>query len=482
MKPRLVDIDIHSYSKKGNGLGIHNHPDGHVWTVEVPFTMVGDHVHANIIRKRSGRHTAELLEVVSSAPERILPRCSHFGTCGGCRWQHLPYSLQLQKKQALVEGYLSPYLNGETVLYPIMPCESPWQYRNKMEFSFSSNRAQDKFLGLIIDSSGGKVLNLQECHLVQQWFIDALHAVKKWWESSTLQAYHCGKNSGSLRTLTLREGVRTGDRLAMLTVSGNADYALTQGHLNSFVESLRGAIDPTMPSGGQLSVFIRIQQIAKGRPTQFYEMHLYGPDSFRETLLVNPCHAAQNAELQFQISPTAFFQPNTLQAEKLYSRVVEMANLTPDAVVYDLYCGTATLGLCFARYAKAVVSIELVPEAVLDARANAKLNGAENITVLQGSVGTVLQQMRQEQRLPAPELVVVDPPRAGLDSSAIEEIVALQPLKIVYVSCNPATQAENVGALIQAGYRLMAIQPVDQFPQTVHIENIALLERVDSVR
>jgi 23S rRNA (uracil1939-C5)-methyltransferase len=314
---------------------------------------------------------------------------------------------------------------------------------------------------LILDSSRGKVFNLTECHLVNSWFAEGVQAVRKWWKENELEAYHPYRNTGSLRTLTMREGQRTGDRMVFLTVSGNPEYALRKHHIESFVAYLRDAIEPL---DSELSIFLRIQQTAKGMTTNFYEMHLHGPDHIRETLHVS------GKPLTFKISPVAFFQPNTRQAEQLYSTALHLSGIPDNGIVFDLYCGTGTLGICAAQKAKQVIGIELSPEACLDAVANAKANGIDNIDIRCGSVSEVLQTIKLH-----PDLVMVDPPRAGLDSKAIRLLIDLKPKMILYVSCNPVTQAENVAAFLEAGYQLKVIQPVDQFPHTTHVENIVIL-------
>jgi 23S rRNA (uracil1939-C5)-methyltransferase len=252
--------------------------------------------------------------------------------------------------------------------------------------------------------------------------------------------------------LILREGKRTQDRMVMLTVSGNPEYALKRTQINSLVDAVKG---------DNVSVFLRIQQTQKGSPTQFYEMHLHGPDHIREEL---------NA-LSFKISPTSFFQPNTCAAEKLYARALELCTLHPDQLVFDLYCGTATLGMICARQVKKVIGIELNPHAVFDAKSNMEHNQIKNMEIHCGDVGKLLKERQWER----PDLVILDPPRAGLDAVAIAHVIALNPKQILYVSCNPATQAENIKKFIESGYLLKEIQPVDQFPHTMHIENIALL-------
>jgi 23S rRNA (uracil1939-C5)-methyltransferase len=389
-------------------------------------------------------------------------RCKHASECGGCKTQHVAYEAQLSEKQARVEALFESFLKeGKTQIHPIIPCLSPWAYRNKMEFSFSQNRAGVHFLGLMLAGGRGKVLSLEECHLTAPWFAELLGVVRAWWEESGLRAYHHRSNEGSLRTLIVREGQRTGDKMVMLTVSGNPDFALTKPQIEGFTQVVKGMIP-------EASIFLRIQQIAKGSPTQFFEIHLSGPDHIQERLHID------DAVLTFKISPSSFFQPNTLQAEKLYSRALQMAGMQPQAHVLDLYCGTGTLGMAFALRAGRVTGVELNPYAVFDAQANAQLNQMGNIEILRGDVGALLPQLVSEA---PPDLVVLDPPRSGLDPAALKHLIALAPEKILYISCNPNTQAENIRVLAEAGYQLLELQPVDQFPHTVHIENIALLRR-----
>jgi 23S rRNA (uracil-5-)-methyltransferase RumA len=381
------------------------------------------------------------------------PLCIHVPDCGGCSFQQIPYSDQLIQKQAEIEKIFAPF---DVPVSPIIPCKDPCRYRNKMEFSFSQNKAGDRYLGLILRKSRGKVFNLQECLISPSWMSEALQRVRSWWESTPLSAFNFRSGQGTLRTLTLREGRRTGDRLAMLTVSGDPRFALTRAQLNGFVKALD---DP------QMSIFLRVQQAIPSRPTQFYEMLLSGPDHITEKLHL------QGKTLTFKISPTSFFQPNTEQAEVLYNQAIEIANMSPHSTVYDLYCGTATLGMAFALKAEKVIAIELNPHAVFDAKTNAEVNEISNIDIQCGDVGKLLS----EASILQPDLAIVDPPRPGLDSLAIAALKRLQPQHILYVSCNPLTQAQNITELSE--YQIIYVQPVDQFPHTPHIENIVLLLR-----
>lgn len=469
-----AEVNITGFSKKGHGLGTTTGENERV--VEVPFTLPGDKVQACLHRKKSGIFSSKLEEILTPSPLRIEPRCVHFATCGGCRWQHMSYSDQLAIKQEKIQTLFTPFLPADVTIRPIVACDPPWEYRNKMEYTFSGDATGNKYLGLIIDSSRGKVLNLTECHLVNSWFTEALKTVRTWWNDSDLLPYHPHANKGSLRTLIVREGQRTWDRLVMLTVSGVPEYALQKHHLESFVKCLRNAIEPSNPES-KLSIFLRIQQAVKGVETNFYEMLLYGPDHIREVLSIQT-EPTSSTSLTFDVSPSAFFQPNTRQSEKLYSLALQMLEIPSNSVVYDLYCGTGTLGICAAKNAKEVLGIEISPESSLDARSNAAKNHLKNVKIMTGPVRDVIAAMRKEGTLPLPDVVMVDPPRSGLDPDTLKHLADLKPPKLLYISCNPTTQAENMEVLLQMGYTIKAVQPVDQFPHTVHIENIVILERV----
>lgn len=476
-KPRLADVSIQSFSSKGHGVGNFIRADSSSAEAEVSFTIPGDVVRSALHTKKRGKWQGRIEEILKPSDDRIIPRCIHFASCGGCRWQQMSYAHQLQYKELFVKKCFNIIPGLNVNFNSIIGSENEWAYRNKMEFSFSSDINKNKFLGLIMDSSKGKVINLTECHLVNPWFVDALKEVRHWWEESNLDAYHMGRNTGSLRTLTLREGMRTGDRMAMLTVSGNPDFAIHKSKLDSFVSSVRRACGSSFPTEEKLSIFLRIQQIAKGMPTNFYEMHLFGPDHIKEKLEIQMDSTRPASIFKFMISPTAFFQPNTRQAERFYSLALQMAGINRESVVYDLYCGTGTLGICASKLAKEVIGIEISPEAALDARQNAALNHSNNVNIISGEVRHVLDQIQSEKKLPMPDVVLVDPPRAGLDPDAIRQLIRLNAPQILYISCNPQTQALNVAELMQHGYVVKTIQPIDQFPQTIHIENIVLLKR-----
>ncbi|MBX7066270.1 MAG: 23S rRNA (uracil(1939)-C(5))-methyltransferase RlmD [Parachlamydiales bacterium] len=443
-----MEAQVQGFSLKGYGVAD---------DVEIAHVIPGDKILFELTRKKRLPKKGRLLEILTPSQDRVEPRCAHAQTCGGCSWQQMAYPAQLKEKELRVKKAFKRDPD------PIIPSPAPFGYRNKMEFTFSENRGGQKYLGLMIAQAEPYVFNLTECHLTHPWFADVVSTVRAWWEASGLKAYFPPADAGSLRYLTLREGMRTGQKMAILNVSGNPEFALNREQLDSFTKAVQ-AHDANM------SVFLRIHQTKKGKPTQFFEMHLAGPDHIMEELRLN------TKTLSFKISPISFFQPNTLSAEILYNTAISL--LPESRVVYDLYCGTGSLGMAASTQAKQVIGIELSPEAVIDAEENLKRNGIANMQVFQGDVGKVITRLMGEPTFVRPDAVIVDPPRAGLDPLALHHLKTLRPKTIVYISCNPLTQADNVAELIQAGYVLKKLQPIDQFPHTYHIENIALLSLV----
>jgi 23S rRNA (uracil1939-C5)-methyltransferase len=464
---REAELTLSALTASGNGCGqLESGQD-----VEVPYTLPGDRAHITYAsRKKKGRYQGRLIDIDTPAKERVTPRCVHAGQCGGCRLQHLDYNAQLAWKEARVRSLFQD-LAEPGLFHPILACDPPWNYRNKMEFSFSNDREGRLYLGLF--KGQGRVVDLEECHLVDPWYSAVLKEAREWVQAWELEAYYPPKDAGQLRTLTVREGKASGDRMILLTVSGNPNYALRKEAIADFSQRMQ-AFHPEGEAG--LSLFLRVQQIAKGSPTRFYEMHLGGKESIREELRVKDPTGKEQC-LRFDISPTAFFQPNSQQAARLYSAALAHVSLEHCQRAYDLYCGTGTLGICLAAHVDEVLSVELCAEAALDARQNASLNGLENVHVVTGDVGQVLTQRMASPDFQSPDLVLVDPPRAGLDDTALQHVLRLAAKQLIYISCNPASQAENVRALCASDYKVKAIQAVDQFPHTAHVENIVILER-----
>jgi 23S rRNA (uracil1939-C5)-methyltransferase len=422
---------------------------GAAGSLEVPKTLPQEEVLVQLKK----RHRGEMLSVLKPSPLRVSPKCVHFPICGGCKVQQMDYEAQIKWKEEKVKAAFP----GVQV-FPIIASLDVFEWRNKMEFTFSSDKAGQRYLGLIMQEGRAKVFNIERCHLAKPWMSEILGAVRHWWEKEGLTAYKHSHNQGTLRTLCLREGMTTADRMVILHVSGNPEDAMSQQHIQSFKETVL----KFTPEGANLSVFILIQQSIPGQQTEFFEMHLAGSDMIRERL----------ENKLFLISPRSFFQPNTKQAAILYHKGLELLALKGTETVYDLYCGTATLGLFASAQAKQVIGVEISKEACLDANQNIAINKIENMTIYNGDVSTILKG-----DFPAADVVMVDPPRTGLSKEAIVEIIKLKPTKILYISCNFLTCANNVLDFIQAGYHLKIVQPIDQFPHTYHVEVIALLTK-----
>lgn len=461
---RQCIVEIKKYSKKGVGQGVASELQK---TIEVRGVHPGEQLLVEILKKKKGNYEAKVLEVLKEHPSRISPRCRHAGVCGGCSYQSLTYEKQSYYKEEKLRALFKDVL-GEGEFLPMIAMEDPWHFRNKMEFSFYQDRDNNRSLGLVIGGTKGRVLNLDECHLIRPWMMQVLKAVKLWWDGTSVDAYHRLKNEGTLHTLTLREGMNTGEKLIMLTVSGAPSSAFSHKELEGFKKAVLADVE------GVVSLFLQIKHVQEGSPTHYNEMLLSGPDHIHEKLSITYPDGAQKI-LTFKISPSSFFQPNTSQAEKLFSSALKLVTKRPLVNILDLYCGTATLGVIFSPLAEKVIGIELNPYAVFDAQVNIESNGISNVEVMRGDVKDILKMGLAS--LKEVDLMIVDPPRAGLGSKALKEVLTFFPKEILYISCNPYTQIEDVKECLEAGYVIKAIQPVDQFPHSAHVENIIVLQR-----
>lgn len=463
-----IELKIESFNDKGQGIAYFQKNEVRC-KVALSNVIIDDLIKAKIgKRKHRGQYKGKLLSILKKSIYRTSPTCSHTDICGGCCFQNMKYEEQLKLKEKKVLHEFQEILKKQNVaIYPIIPCENPFYYRNKMEFSFSENGAKTKFLGLMIAGANKYVFNVDKCFIASPWVSEVLSQVKLWWEKSSLLAYNFQKDAGHLRYLTIREGKNTSEKMVVLTVSGSEKFVIDDASLNSFVEAvLSGVADKK-----NISIFLRTQKIEKKKATEFIERLLFGKLHITESLHIN------DKKLFFKISPASFFQPNTLSAEKLYTKAFELAKVDKASVVFDLYCGTGTLGMVFSHQVKNVIGIELSPNCVKDANENIKLNNIDNFKIFEGDVGKTLTLLLSKKDFTFPDLVILDPPRIGLDLLAISHMQVLKPKKILYISCNPKTQAENIKDFLKIGYSLKLLQPLDQFPHTAHIENIALLEK-----
>lgn len=419
-------------------------------TVEVEFTKIKKQYAVSKIRRRL--QNSELL---------IPARCKHFGICGGCQWQFLAYEEQIKFKEKFVRDALERI--GDIKNPPLLPiCESPspWFYRNKMEYSFSENAEGIPILGLHQRGKYYEVFDLNECYLQSQFSVSIAVWVKEWARNHKLMAYDSKHHVGFLKNLIIREARSTGEFMVNL-VTSEEPFVLAQ----DFTRDILAAF-PKITSLYHTSV-----RIQKGARTTLQETLLFGKPTLTEIIRVegNFRDGENLISLIFDITPQAFFQPNTKGAERLLSYLLALAKPRTDDIVFDLYCGTGIIGMFLAKLTKRVYGIELNESAIESAKYNAQKNGLTNIEFLCGDVGKLMKKIPEK-----PTLVIVDPPRAGLTPQALDDLLALQPKKIIYVSCNPTTLARDLKKLTEM-YTLKKVQPLDLFPQTYHVETLCLL-------
>ena len=436
-----LELTIESLAFGGAGVA---RLDGYV--VFVVGGMPGDRVRAIVGKRKRAYAQARAVEILQAGPERIEPRAAH----PGAPWQVLPYHRQLETKHQQVDDALRRIgqLDGYT-LEPIIPATAQWRYRNKLEYSFGADHAGRLVCGFHPPGEWQEVVELDDCLLASERGNAAREQIVGWCREQGLTAYDRRSGVGLLRNLVVREGRRTGQLQARLVTAGDGfdreSLARAAGGLEGMLWTRTDALAETT-LGGETEL-------------------LAGAERFEEQL----------GGLELRISSQAFFQTNTEMAEQLYGVALEYGQATGTERVYDLFCGIGTIGLLFAPRVGEVWGLEIVEDAVADALANAKRNEIENARFFAGDVRLALRELVTE--VGRPELLVVDPPRAGLSQKVVRRIIEAAPERIIYVSCNPTTLAPNAAQLVQAGYELRRVRPVDMFPQTPHIECVAQLVR-----
>ena len=419
--------------------------DGYV--VFVRGAVPGDLVRARITRSKRSFGDADMVELVEASPERVEPRAPH----PGAPWQVLPYERQLEEKQLQVADALARIGRFEAPpVEPIVPALEEFNYRNKLEYSFGEDEESGELvLGFHRPGRFDLIDDVERDILASERVGELREAVKAWCRDQGLSAWDRRGQQGLLRNLVAREGRRTGQLQARIVTSPGSSFdvdALAAAvPADSFLWTRAAGVAETTRDGDT--------QIVKG--SAVLEEELSG--------------------LRFRISPDAFFQTNTEMAERLYGNAVELAGLSGREKVLDLFCGIGTIALVLALDAGEVWGVEIVEEAVADAIENARLNGIDNTNFFAGDVRLAMRPLLEQSG--SPDVVVVDPPRAGLSQKVVRRVLEAEARKIVYVSCNPTTLAPNARQLADAGYELKTVRPVDMFPQTPHIECVALLER-----
>ena len=405
----------------------------------------GDTVRAVVGKAKRGYAEARTLEVIQPSPERLAPLADH----PGAPWQVLPYERQLEIKQQQVDESLQRlgHLDGY-VLEPMLAATQPWRYRNKLEYSFGADPAGRLVCGFHAPGRWEEIVEVSDCRLASERSNQAREEVVEWCRSAGLAPFDRRSREGFLRNLVVREGRRTGQiQVRLVTSPGSLDT--------------EGLIAASSADGLLWTQLDSVAETTAGGQSEL----LAGSDRLEEEI----------GGLGVRISGEAFFQTNTEMAERLYATAIEYAELTGFERVYDLYCGIGTLGLLMAPRVAELWGLEIVEEAVADAIDNARANEIDNASFFAGDVRLALRDL--VERAGRPDVLVVDPPRSGLSQKVVRRIIEAAPRRIVYVSCNPTTLAPNAAQLVEAGYTLTKVRPVDMFPQTPHVECVAQLAR-----
>ncbi len=436
----LLELDIDSLAFGGAGVA---RSDGYV--VFVAGAVPGDRVRAEVSKSKRSFAEARAVEVLTAGPDRVAPAADH----PGAPWQVLRYERQLEVKQSLVDDALRRLggLDG-FVLEPIVAADERWRYRNKLEYSFGTGAAGELVCGFHAPGRWDRIDPIDDCLLASPAGNEVRRRVLDWCRARGLTAYDRRTHEGLLRNLVVREGRRTGQLQVRLVSS--------EGELDAAGLAAAAGADGFFWTRSRAP-----SETSDGGETE----HVTGAPALEEEL----------AGLSLRISPHAFFQTNTEMAERLYAVAGDFAALEGRERLFDLYCGIGTVGLSMASRAAQLYGLELVPEAVADAIENARANEIDNASFFAGDVRLAMREL--VERAGRPDTVVVDPPRAGLSKKVVRRVIEAAPRRIVYVSCNPTTLAPNAAQLVEAGYTLRRVRPVDLFPQTPHIECVALLER-----
>ena len=420
----------------------------------VKNTVEGQTVRFSINKIKKGQVEGRLLEVLEKSPQETAPLCPHFGNCGGCTYQNLPYENQLQMKEQQIKMMMEEAVDGEYVWEGVKPSPMQNAYRNKMEFSFGDEYKDGPLaLGMHKRGSFHDIVNVPECQIVDSDFRLILSGVLKFAQETGLPYYHRMRHVGFFRHLLVRKAVKTQEILVDLVTT--TEYELEK---EKFVEALN-----SLNLTGKLVGILHtrndsLADVVKDEGTDI----LYGQDYFYEELL----------GLQFKITPFSFFQTNSLGAEVLYETARTYIGETKDKVIFDLYSGTGTIAQILAPVAKKVVGVEIVEEAVEAAKENARKNGLDNCTFWAGDVLKVIDDLGE-----VPDLIVLDPPRDGVHPKALEKIIDFGVDKMVYIACKPTSLARDLEMLQGRGYKVERIACIDLFPGTVHVETVCLLSR-----
>jgi 23S rRNA (uracil1939-C5)-methyltransferase len=456
MRPEIPVIKNQDYEMNIDRLGTNGEGVGRVdgFTVFVEGALAGERVLVKIVRIARAYAYGKLLDILQNSPLRIEPWCPYFKACGGCQLQHLTYDAQLDYKTEKVRDALERigHLRDVTV-HPAIGMDEPWNYRNKAQFPVGLVKGRP-VLGFYAARSHN-LINIEQCPIQHEVINRVMCLMREFIQTYNIPVYEESTHRGVLRHVVIKVGFRSHQLMVIVVTNGEL-------HRKKEMVSL---LKDGLP--GITSIIQNVQTKKTNVVLGEKNITLWGSDSILDAI----------GDLKFRISPLSFFQVNPVQIEKLYGKVLEYANLTGKEKVVDAYCGIGTISLFLAGKAAKVYGVEAIPQAVQDAKENAGLNGIENAEFLEGRSEAVLPRLSGLGL--HPDVVVVDPPRKGCDPKLLNAIVKMAPERMIYVSCNPATLARDLNLMSENGYQAEEVQPVDLFPQTMHVETVVLMSRVE---
>ncbi len=472
-KNDLFQVKIEDISDTGEGIG---KTDGFTWFIK--DAVIGDVVEAKVMKTKRSYGFARLMKVLEPSFCRVKPRCSVARQCGGCQLQAMSYKEQLKFKEnkvrnnlqrigGLDEIYMIDEVTGlqeETKksgipMYPIIGMEEPWRYRNKAQFPFGTNKDSKIITGFYAGRTHA-IIESDDCLLGVKENKPILECIRTHMEQYKIRPYDEESHSGLVRHVLIRKGFKTGEIMVCLVINGPVKQVKAADVLVNKLVHLFDGEDSVRMVCISCSINTEKTNVIMGKDI----INLYGPGYITDYI----------GNVQYRISPLSFYQVNPVQTERLYGTALEYAGLTGEETVWDLYCGIGTISLFLAQKAKHVYGVEIVPQAIEDARANAALNGIKNVEFFVGKAEEVLPEQYAKNQVYA-DVIVVDPPRKGCDSMCLDTIVKMGPKRVVYVSCDSATLARDVKYLGERGYRVEKVRAVDMFPGGVHVETVALL-------
>lgn len=450
-KNEVFTTVIQDMSEDGAGIG---RTDGYTWFIK--DTVIGDVVEASAMKMKKHYGFARLVRILTPSPHRVEAKCPVARQCGGCQLQAMSYEEQLAFKERKIRSHLSR-LGGipeeEIPMEPVMGMEDPWRYRNKAQFPFGRNKAGEIITGFYAGRTHA-IIEHEDCFLGVEENKEILEIVKKFMNEYKIDPYDETAHRGLVRHALIRKGFVTGELMVCLVINGDR-----LPHSQELVNRLR-----EMPGMTSVSISINKEKtnVIMGKEV----VNLYGPGYITDWI----------GEVKYRISPLSFYQVNPVQTRKLYETALEFAGLEGGETVWDLYCGIGTISLFLAQKAGKVYGVEIVPQAIEDARENARLNGMENVEFFVGKAEEVLPEQYEKNHVRA-DVIVVDPPRKGCDAKCLETIVKMQPKRLVYVSCDSATLGRDVKYLRENGFEVERVRGCDMFPGGTHVETVCRLIR-----